>query len=179
MRVAVCARTSSRDGDQNVDTQLLPLREFVKSKGWELTREYIDQASARDLRGRVAWRDLQKDARSGQFSVVISQRLDRIARSVKDLWATLSEWDDLGVSFVSLRENFDTSTAAGRLQMNIMAALAEFELDLIRDRIQDGLSRARAEGKQLGRPNGAKDGKKRRTSGYRRREAEKAMRRGE
>lgn len=179
MKIAIYARVSTRDKDQNPETQLLPLREFVKARGWEIHKEYVDYASALDMRGRREWRKLQKDARAGLFDMVVAQRLDRISRSVKDLWAGLTEWESLGISFMSLRESFDTGTPAGRLQMNIMAALAEFELDLIKERIQDGLDRARAEGKHLGRPEGRKDTKPRKKSGYKMRYLREARARGE
>jgi DNA invertase Pin-like site-specific DNA recombinase len=154
------------------------LREYCHKQAWEIYQEYIDTASANDLRGRNSWRQLLTDARQGKFQAVLALRLDRIARSVKHLWDILADFGNQEITFISLRESFDTSTAAGKLQLNIMAALAEFELDLIRERIQEGIARARAEGKHLGRPKGAKDKRKRKKGGYRLRWAREAKNKG-
>ena len=79
-------------------------------------------------------------------------KLDRAFRSVKHMHDTLAAWELVGVSFKSLREQFDTSTALGRLLMNLLASLAEFELELIRERVKAGMDRARRQGKHIGRP---------------------------
>ena len=130
------------------------------------------------MRGRVAWRELLKDAQVHRFDCVLVLRLDRAFRSVADLHRTLEAWQVPGVEFVSLREGFDTKTAAGRLVMNFLASFAEFELSLIKERIADGLARARSEGKRLGRPPGRKDKHPRKKGGYRLREARKAVAQG-
>ena len=152
MRVAIYARVSTSDKDQNVETQLLPLRDFCLAQGWEVYREYVDQAPANDLAHRVQWRQLQDDAARRRFKVVLVFKLDRGFRSVKHLHDTLAAWELVGVSFQSLREQFDTSTALGRLLLNLLAALAEFELELIRERVKAGMDRARRQGRQIGRP---------------------------
>ena len=79
-------------------------------------------------------------------------KLDRAFRSVKDMHDTLSAWDVLGIKFTSIRESFDTSTAVGRLMLNLLASVAEFELELIRERVKAGMDRARRQGKRIGRP---------------------------
>ena len=84
--------------------------------------------------------------------MVLVFKLDRGFRSVKHLHDTLSAWELVGVSFNSIREHFDTSTAIGRLILNLLAALAEFELELIRERVKAGMDRARRQGKRIGRP---------------------------
>ena len=178
MRIAIYARVSTRDKDQNPETQLLALRGHAQAQGWEVYREYVDQASALDMRGRVAWRELLKDAQVHRFDCVLVLRLDRAFRSVADLHRTLEAWQVPGVEFVSLREGFDTKTAAGRLVMNFLASFAEFELSLIKERIADGLARARSEGKRLGRPPGRKDKHPRKKSGYRLRYALQAKAEG-
>ncbi len=152
MRVAVYARVSTSDKEQNVETQLLPLRDFCLAQGWEVYREYVDQAPANDLAHRVQWRQLQDDAAKRRFKVVLVFKLDRGFRSVKHMHDTLAAWELVGVSFQSLREQFDTSTALGRLLLNLLAALAEFELELIRERVKAGMDRARRQGRQIGRP---------------------------
>ena len=151
-RVGIYARVSTSDKNQNVDTQLLPIRDFCKAQGWEVYREYVDHAPANDLAHRTAWRELLDDASKKKFNVVLVFKLDRGFRSVKHLHDTLSAWEMVGVGFRSLREQFDTSTALGRLLLNLLASLAEFELELIRERVKAGMDRARRQGKRIGRP---------------------------
>ena len=152
MKVGLYARVSTSDKDQNMETQLMPLRDFCLAQGWEVYREYVDQAPANDLAHRVQWRQLLDDAAKRRFSVVLVFKLDRAFRSVKHMHDTLAAWELVGVSFKSLREQFDTSTALGRLLLNLLAALAEFELELIRERVKAGMDRARRQGRQIGRP---------------------------
>lgn len=152
MKVAIYARVSTTDKDQEPETQLMPLRDFCLANGWEVHREYIDKASAVDAAHRTAWRDLQDDAAKRKFKIVLVFKLDRAFRSVKDMHDTLSAWELVGVAFKSLREQFDTSTALGRLLLNLLASLAEFELELIRERVKAGMERAARQGKKIGRP---------------------------
>jgi DNA invertase Pin-like site-specific DNA recombinase len=112
----------------------------------------VDQAPANDLLHRVQWRQLLDDAAKRRFSAVVVFKLDRAFRSVKHMHDTLAAWELVGVSFQSQRERFDTSTALGRLLLNLLASLAEFELELIRERVKAGMDRARRQGKQIGRP---------------------------
>jgi DNA invertase Pin-like site-specific DNA recombinase len=130
----------------------MPLRDFCSAQGWEVHREYVDQAPANDLLHRVQWRQLLDDAAKRRFSAVVVFRLDRAFRSVKHMHDTLAAWELVGVSFQSQRERFDTSTALGRLLLNLLASLAEFELELIRERVKAGMERARRQGKKIGRP---------------------------
>ena len=151
MRIAVYARISSSEG-QNLETQLMPLRDYCRVQGWEVYREYLDQGSANDLTHRTGWRSLLDDAAKRRFSAVLVFKLDRAFRSVKHMHDTLAAWEVVGVSFMSLREQFDTSTALGRLLLNLLASLAEFELELIREREKAGMERARRQGHPIGRP---------------------------
>ena len=132
MRVAIYARVSTSDKNQDPETQLMPLRDFCIAQGLEVYDEYVDYASANDLARRVHWRRLLDDAAKRRFNMVLVFKLDRGFRSVKHLHDTLSAWELVNVSFNSIREHFDTSTAIGRLILNLLAALAEFELELIR-----------------------------------------------
>jgi DNA invertase Pin-like site-specific DNA recombinase len=139
-------------------------------------REYVDQAGALDLRGRIQWRRLLDDATKGHFKCIVVLRLDRAFRSVADVHRKLATWEKLKVGFMSITEGWDTTSDTGRLLLNVLAAVAEFELSLTRTRVREGLARAKAQGKQLGRPLGSKDKKKRKKTGYqirglRRREA--------
>ena len=152
MKVALYARVSTADRHQNPQTQLMPMRDFCAAHGWEIFFEYVDYASANDQAHRTRWRDLLDDAAKRKFSVVLVFKLDRAFRSVKHLHDTLSAWEITKVSFQSIREQFDTSTAIGRLLLNLLATLAEFELELIRERVTAGMDRARRQGKRIGRP---------------------------
>ena len=152
MRVAIYARVSTSDKEQDVETQLMPLRDFCLAQGWDVYREYTDHAPANDQAHRTAWRQLQDDAAKRRFSVVLVFKLDRAFRSVKHMHDTLTAWELVSVSFQSIREQFDTSTALGRLLLNLLASLAEFELELIRERVKAGMDRARRQGRQIGRP---------------------------
>jgi DNA invertase Pin-like site-specific DNA recombinase len=152
MKVALYARVSTSDKDQDPATQLLPLWDFCTAQGWEVYREYVDQAPANDLAHRIQWRQLLDDAAKRRFSVVLVFKLDRAFRSVKHMHDTLAAWELVGVNFRSLREQFGTSTALGRLLLNLLASLAEFELELIRERVKAGMERARRQGRKIGRP---------------------------
>ncbi len=152
MRMALYARVSTRDKDQNPETQLLRLRQFVSQHpDWRVTQTYIDQASANDLLHRTAWRTLQDDALAHRFDAVVVFKLDRAFRSVKHMHDTLAIWDPLSIGFLSAQEGFDTTTALGRLLLNLLASLAEFELETIRERVKAGMDRAKHQGKTIGR----------------------------
>ena len=152
VRVAIYARVSTSDKEQEPETQLMPLRDFCIAQEWEIVAEYVDHAPANDQAHRVRWRDLLDDAAKRKFGVVLVFKLDRAFRSVKHMHDTLAAWESVGVSFKSVREQFDTSTALGRLLLNLLASLAEFELEMIRERVKAGMERARRQGKQIGRP---------------------------
>ncbi|MHB1956397.1 MAG: recombinase family protein [Sulfobacillus sp.] len=155
MRIALYARVSTRDKDQNPETQLLRLRDFVKGHpDWHVTKEYVDVASANDALHRTQWRALHDDAIKHRFDAVLVFKLDRAFRSVKHMHDTLAVWDPLPIGFLSSQEGFDTTTALGRLLLNLLASLAEFELELIRERVTAGMERAKKEGKAIGRPKG-------------------------
>ena len=152
MKVAVYARVSTSDRDQDPETQLMALRDYCRAQDWEIAHEYVDQASARDLAHRTAWRQLLDDGAKRRFKAVVVFKLDRAFRSVKDMHDTLAAWDILGIQFKSIREQFDTGTAVGRLLLNLLAAVAEFELEMIRERVKAGMDRARRQGRRIGRP---------------------------
>ena len=152
MRVAIYARVSTSDRNQDPETQLMPLRDLCIAQGLEVHDEYVDYASANDLAHRVHWRKLLDDAAKRRFSMVVVFRLDRAFRNVKHMHDTLAAWEIVGVSLKSYREQFETSTALGRLLLNLLASLAEFELELIRERVKAGMDRARRQGKRIGRP---------------------------
>ncbi|KKL83004.1 hypothetical protein LCGC14_1979120 [marine sediment metagenome] len=164
-RIAIYARVST-DKDQHPETQLHALRQYVEQRGWNVVKEYVDTASAKDLRGRTAWRELLDQARKGGIDLVLVTKLDRAFRSTKDTYDGLAYLDQHGVGFVASTQPIDTSTSTGKLLLGVLAAVAEFERELIVERTLEGLNRARAQGKTLGRPRGRKDTKKRKKSGY-------------
>lgn len=151
-RVALYARVSPTDRDQDPETQLLALRDFAAQQGWAVHREYVDHGPANDLAHRIAWRALLDDGARGRFQTVAVFKLDRAFRSVKHLHDTLAVWEVQGLGFVSAREGFDTRTALKRLLMNLLASLAEFELEVLSERTRAGMERARRQGHRIGRP---------------------------
>jgi len=152
MKIAVYARVSTVDKEQDPETQLVFLRDFCQAQGWVIYKEYVDKASAVDIAHRTAWRELLDDAAKRRFQIVLVFKLDRAFRSVKDMHTTIETWNMLGITFKSIREQFDTDTAIGRLLLNLLASLAEFELEMIRERVKAGMERARRQGKRIGRP---------------------------
>ena len=166
VRVAIYARVSTRDKDQDPETQLYGLREYAAQRGWVIVCEYVDQAPATDLRGRIDWRALLEQARKGGIDLVLVTKLDRAFRSAKDTYDQLAYLDSHGVGFVAATQPIDTSTSTGKLLLGVLAAVAEFEKALIVERTKEGLARAKAQGKRLGRPPGIKDKKKRSKRGY-------------
>jgi DNA invertase Pin-like site-specific DNA recombinase len=137
-------------GDQNLDTQLLDLREFAKQRGFELVGEYTDVISGAKSK-RPGLDRLMADARRRRFDVVLVAAFDRVARSVKHFLEVLDELNRLGVEFISLRENIDTGGALGRALLTIIAAIAELERSLIVERVKAGMRRAKLEGRRIGR----------------------------
>jgi len=152
VKVALYARVSTDDKEQNPDTQLYALRTFCRDAGWEIHQEYVDRARAKDYKHREAWQQLQKDARQHKFKAVLVFRLDRAFRSVRECVNLVEDWYDRGIRFKSVAEDvIDTTTAQGRFILQIMAAIAELESSIIGDRVAAGMARAKAEGKPIGR----------------------------
>lgn len=149
MTAAIYARVSTID--QEPENQLQELRRYVQARGWTAA-EYVDKGVSGASDSRPALDRLRADARRRRFDVVVCWRLDRLGRNLKHLVTLLDELQILGVAFVSLAEGIDATTPAGKLQMHILAAIAEFERERIRERVLAGLRRARAQGKRLGRP---------------------------
>lgn len=166
MKAALYVRVSTRDKDQNPETQLRLLREYVERREWTVEGEYIDYAAAGQWGERQAWLELRSRVEGRNVDAVVVLRLDRAFRSVKDTHDGLEYFDRYGVGFVSATQDLDTSSASGRLVLNLLAVFAEFESDMISERVSEGIARAQAEGKRLGRPPGSKDKKPRRRKGY-------------
>lgn len=148
-RAGLYARVSTND-QQTVPLQIRALREYAVRRGWTIAlqvKEVGSGASQRQLREK-----LLESARRRDIDVVLVWRLDRWGRSVADLLATLQELDHLGVGFVSLTEALDLTTPVGRAMAGLLAVFAEFEREILRERVRAGLAHARQNGKKLGRP---------------------------
>jgi DNA invertase Pin-like site-specific DNA recombinase len=150
-RAAIYARVSTVDGRQDPETQLRQLREYAERRGFPVAREYVDHASG-SRNDREQYRAMLEAARRRQFDVLLVWRYDRFARSLRELVNALSEFEGLGIDFVSYSEGADTTTPQGKLLFGIMASLAEFERSLIAERVKAGMQRAKAQGKHTGRP---------------------------
>lgn len=149
MRVALYARVS-KALEQNPENQLLDLRRWAVSAGHEVIGEFVDEVSSKDTRPQKEL--VLKKLRLGECDGVGFWSLDRWGRSMSELVLELEEFSGSGRSMFSMKEGLDLSTAAGRLMANVLAAMANFERDRIRERTLLGLARARAQGKKLGRP---------------------------
>ncbi len=132
--------------------QLVELREFVKHRGWQLISEYIDHGVSGSHESRPALNRLMSDARQRKFDIVAVWKIDRFGRSLKHLVNALAELESVGVAFVSLKDTLDLTTPSGRLLFQLVAAMAEFERALIRERVRAGIRNARTKGIRLGRP---------------------------
>jgi len=132
--------------------QLVELHEYCQRRGWEVGGEYVDVGVSGSRERRPQLDRLLADCRRRLVDAVVVYRYDRFARSLRQLVNALCEFDALGIQFVSLHEGVDTSTPNGRLVFGIFASIAEFERELIRERVRSGLAVARARGKRLGRP---------------------------
>ena len=132
--------------------QLRELREYVSHRGWTIAEEYIDAGVSGSKDSRPALNRLMNAAGQRKFDAVLVWKIDRWGRSLRHLVTSLADLDAYGIAFVSLRDNLDLSTPSGRLMMQLLGAMAEFERALIQERVKAGLRNARAKGKRLGRP---------------------------
>ena len=148
--VAIYARVST--DRQTTDSQLNELRDFVRRAKWKVYREYIDNGYSGKNTQRPAYTEMLSDARYRRFDLLLVWKLDRLSRSLKDLITTLDELGHLGIDFVSYDNQLDTSSPSGKLVFSIIGAVAEFERDIIGERVRAGLANARLKGKKLGRP---------------------------
>ena len=149
MIAALYARVSTTD--QNAETQLAALRRYCEARGWKIETEYVDTASGATAE-RPALSALMEPSSLRKVGTVVVWKFDRLFRSVQHMMVALDRFRTLGVDFVSVTECIDTTTPAGRFVYTLLAAVGEFEKDLIRERTLAGMERARAEGKRIGRP---------------------------
>jgi len=149
LRAGLYARVSTHD-QQTLPLQIRTMRQYAGTRGWTIVvqiREIGSGSTQRELREK-----LLAAARRREIDVVLVWRLDRWGRSLVDLVVTLKELAQLGVGFVSITEALDLTTATGRAMAGLLAVFAEFERDILRERVRAGLAHARQNGKKLGRP---------------------------
>src|ERR1700722_17095810 len=144
MRAAIYARVSTANNGQDPRVQTRELGEFCERRGWALLPEYVDVGISGTKEKRPALDRLIADAHKRRFDVVVVWRFDRFARSVSHLLRALETFQTLGIEFVSLSEQLDTSTPTGRLVFTVLAAVAELERSLIVEKVKAGLRNARA-----------------------------------
>ena len=157
IRAALYARISTLHHGQDPEVQLGELREFCKRRGFEIVDEYVDTGISGSRERRPSLDRLMTACRKRLVDAVVVYRYDRFARSLRQLVNSLEEFRALGIEFISIHEGVDTSTPNGRLVFGIFASIAEFERELIRDRVRSGLAAAKAKGKRIGRPRVAVD----------------------
>lgn len=160
-KVALYCRVSTQE--QTTENQRIRLVDYAKSKGYEYD-VFEEVESSRKT--RPVKQELLLQLRNHKYISVIVFKLDRWARSSTELILDTKELLNKGISFISISDNLDFSTASGKLHFQILSAFAEFERELIRERTIEGLRRAKLQGKISGRPKGKKDSKPRRKSGY-------------
>ncbi len=148
-RVAIYARVSTTD--QTPENQLLDLRRYCSARGWTVVEEFVDKGISGAKKDRPALGRLMEATQRRLVDGVLVWKFDRFARSMSHLVSALSEFSERGISFTSYTEGIDTGTAQGKMVFGVIAAMAEFERDLITDRINASMRRLKASGVPLGR----------------------------
>lgn len=162
MKYAIYVRTSTRD-KQSPDMQLKQLKDYADMSGYAYD-VFTEQESTRKT--RPIKQKVLNSLRKREYIGVIVYKLDRWGRSTSELVNELEELHSKNIKFISLQDNIDMGTASGIAFVGMLAVFAQFERDITRERVLDGLEVAKSKGKQLGRPKGSKDKKVRRKSGY-------------
>ena len=147
-RAAIYYRVSTRD--QNPDLQVDELRQYAGKRQFDIVGEFVDQASGTD-RQRPQLEELMAVVRKRQTDVVLVWAFDRFARSTSHLVNTLEELQGLGVDFISYTQQLDTSNGTGKLVFTVLAGIAEFEREMLRERVRAGMAAAKKRGKHVGR----------------------------
>lgn len=151
MKIGLYGRISTADKGQDIELQLKDLRSYARARGWEIFGEYKDIGLSGSKDRRPELDRLLEDARKRRIDGILVWKLDRFGRSLRSLVTTLEELKDLGVQFASYTENLDFSTPAGRALANLIGVFAEFERDLIRERVKAGIQNAKSKGIKVGR----------------------------
>jgi putative DNA-invertase from lambdoid prophage Rac len=167
-KIALYCRVST--SRQTNDNQKIRLLEYAISNNlyYDLFEEVESTRKTRPIK-----QELLTELRTGKYSAVVVFKLDRYARSSRELILEIQELTNKGIGFISISDNLDFSNSVGRLHFHILAAFAEFERSLISERTKEGIARTKAQGTVLGRPKGSKDSKPRPKSGYYMREINK------
>src|SRR5215831_7359684 len=152
MKAAIYARVSTANNGQDPRVQTRELQEYCQRRGWTVAGEYVDVGISGTKEKRPELDRLLADAHRRRFDAVVVWKFDRFARSVSHLLRALETFQALGIEFVSLSEQLDTSTPTGKMVFTVLAAVAELERSLIIERVRAGMRNARAKGKSLGRP---------------------------
>lgn len=147
-RVAIYARVSTTD--QSPEAQLGDLREYCQRRNWSEVTEYIDHGVSGAKDSRPAWNQVWDQVGKRRVDVLLVHALDRMGRSLPHLVKIIHALSELDVSLVSYRENLDLSSAQGRMMAGMFSVLANYELEMIRERTQAGMRAAKARGSQVG-----------------------------
>lgn len=150
VKAAIYARSTLNR--QNPDVQIHEIEEYCQRRGFEIVSVYVDKGVSGKKDSRPQLNSMMEDAHQRRFDVVVVARFDRFARSVSHLLRALETFNALGIQFVSLAEQVDTSTPTGKMIFTVLGAVSELERNLIVERVHLGLRHARAKGKRLGRP---------------------------
>ena len=161
LKVALYARVSTKDKDQDPETQLFALRSFCERMGHDIVAVYSEKAHAQNLKQRTEWRELMARCmmtpRRRGFDAVLVYKIDRAWRDSFQMRQDLNAWEVVGVAFISSTQDIDTSTAMGKFFLHLLGLIAEMELETIRERVKTGIDKARADGKIIGRrPNNSR-----------------------
>lgn len=149
MKAALYARVSTHD-QQTLPLQLKMMRAYARKRRWTVAREVKEIGSG--AKHRPEREELLRAARRRELDVIIVWRLDRWGRSLADLVVTLKELTELGIGFISLNEALDLTTPSGRAMAGMLSVFAEFEREIITERVKAGIVQAREQGKRHGRP---------------------------
>jgi len=164
MKVAIYIRVSTED--QTVQNQELALREYCQKEEYEIYQIYKDEGISGSKTSRPALDKMLTDMRNKNFDLIIVWKYDRLGRSTIHLLQILEEMKSKGIRLIATTQNIDTSTPMGKFFVTNLLALSELEREMIRERVNLGLKRAKSQGKTLGRPKGSKDKRYRKKSGY-------------
>ena len=155
-KVALYCRVSTTD--QHPENQVRTLTDLAEKHGEEIVATFIDKGISGVKKDRDALNQMLSAARSRKFNTLYVLSIDRLSRSVKNLIETVEMLNDLGVTIVFQRENIDTKSAMGQFFLTVLGSLAQFEREIMRERINAGIARAKAQGKKMGRPSKLNDG---------------------
>ena len=156
IKVALYCRVSTTD--QYPENQVRVLTDLAEKNGAEIVATFIDKGISGVKKDRDALNQMMSAARSRKFNTLYVLSIDRLSRSVKNLIETVETLNELGITIVFQRENIDTKSAMGNFFLTVLGSLAQFEREIMRERINAGIARAKSQGKKMGRPSKLNDG---------------------